>query len=75
MEYKLILVSADVHETFPVPEGGLPFKGFRWRKDPALQLNYLWMQVYITRAPEGHLSKVYYDDIVVAKEYIGPIGE
>jgi len=59
--------------TYPVPEGGLPFEGFRWRKDPALQLNYIWMQVYITTAPKGHLSKIYYDDVVVATEYIGPI--
>lgn len=59
--------------TYDVPEGGNPFDGFRWRSSEDLTINYVWLQVYITRAPNGHLSKVYYDDIVIAKEYIGPI--
>jgi hypothetical protein len=38
-----------------------------------LNLNYLWLLLYITDAPAGHVSKVWFDDIVVAREYIGPI--
>jgi hypothetical protein len=59
-------------EYFSVPKDGQPFDGFRWRKDEKLKLNFLWVLVYITNAPKGHLSNVWFDDIVVAKEYIGP---
>ncbi len=60
-------------ERFRVPSGGRPFEGFRWRTDEKLQLNFLWLLLYITKAPEGHVSKVWFDDIVVAKSYIGPL--
>jgi hypothetical protein len=56
----------------PDPEG-IPFKGFQWRSDEKLNLNFLWILLYITDAPAGHISKVWFDDIVVAKKYIGPI--
>jgi len=55
----------------PDPEGE-PFEGFQWRNDEKLNLNFLWMLLYITDAPPGHVSKVWFDDIVVAKKYIGP---
>lgn len=55
------------------PAGGAPFEGFRWRSDARLDLNFLWLLNYITRAPEGHVSKVWFDQVVVAREYIGPI--
>ena len=55
----------------PDPEGE-PFEGFQWRSDEKLNLNFLWMLLYITDAPPGHVSKVWFDDIVVAKKYIGP---
>ena len=55
----------------PDPEGE-PFEGFQWRNDENLNLNFLWMLLYITKAPPGHVSKVWFDDIVVAKKYIGP---
>ncbi len=60
-------------EYFDVQEGGEPFEGFRWRKDHKLKLNFIWVLLYITKAPEGHISKVWFDNIVVAKKYIGPI--
>ena len=49
------------------------FEGFRWRSTDALAVNYIWAYLYITRAPGGHVSKVWFDNIVVAREYIGPI--
>jgi hypothetical protein len=55
----------------PDPEGE-PFEGFQWRSDKKLNLNFLWILLYITDAPAGHVSKVWFDDIVVAKKYIGP---
>lgn len=60
-------------EYFRVPEGGAPFEGFRWRKDPNLKLNFLWVLLYITKSPQGHISRVWFDKIVVAKNYVGPI--
>ena len=67
-------------ETFTVAEGGEPFEGFRWRSDEALKLNFLWVLFYITDGPAGpvpagHVSKVWFDNIVAATEYIGPLGK
>lgn len=60
-------------EYFSVPKEGKPFEGFRWRSDEKLKLNFLWVLVYITDAPKGHVSSVWFDDVVVAKEFIGPL--
>jgi len=56
----------------PRPKGA-PFEGFRWRRSEELNLNFLWLLLYITKAPPGHISKVWFDDIVVARRYIGPL--
>ena len=53
--------------------GSGPFEGFRWRSVEELNLNFFWLETYITTAPAGYVSKVWFDDIVIAKEYIGPI--
>ena len=55
------------------PAEGQPFEGFRWRSDEDLQLNFLWLLCFITQAPEGHVSRIWFDDVVVATEYIGPL--
>lgn len=55
-----------------VPGGGAPFEGFRWRTVPELNVNYLWLYVY-TEKPEGHRIRVWFDHVVVATEYIGPL--
>jgi len=60
-------------EIFKVPDEGFPFEGFRWRKDDKLKLNFLWISLYITKAPKGYVSKVWFDQIVVATRYIGPV--
>ena len=59
-------------ERFEVPEGGAPFEGFRWRTVPELKANCVWLYVY-TQKPEGHRMKVWFDDVVLATDYIGPI--
>jgi hypothetical protein len=59
-------------ERFAVAEGGAPFEGFRWRTVPELNVNCVWLYVY-TQKPDGHRIKVWFDDVVVATEYIGPI--
>ena len=60
-------------DSFQTNPADPPFEGFRWRNDEALNLNFLWLQLYITDSPEGRISKVWFDDVVVAKRYIGPI--
>lgn len=62
-----------VWDSFIPDPNGEPFEGFRWRSSAALDLNYLWLLCYITKAPAGHVSKVWFDDLVVARRYIGPI--
>ncbi len=49
------------------------FDGFEWRTVEEMAVNYLWTYVYITKAAEGHVSKVWFDNIVVATEYVGPL--
>jgi hypothetical protein len=60
-------------ENLTFERGGRPFEGFRWRRDEQLKLNFLWVLLYITKAPRHHVSKVWFDNIVVAHDYIGPI--
>jgi hypothetical protein len=59
-------------ESFKVPEAGAPFEGFRWRTVPDLNVNFVWLYTY-TAKPDGHRIRVWFDDVVVATEYIGPI--
>jgi len=60
-------------DSFHPSPSAAPFEGFRWRSTPDLKLNYLWLLLYITKAPSGHVSRVWFDDLVVAREYIGPL--
>lgn len=62
-----------VWDSFLPDPKGEPFEGFQWRNDEKLNLNFLWLMLYITDAPDGYISKVWFDDVVVAKKYIGPI--
>jgi len=70
-------------------EKGKPFEGFRWRQDMRLNWNRLWLLYYVTdrafKESDDYLAKypdalvntktatVWFDNIVVAREYIGPI--
>jgi hypothetical protein len=53
-------------------EGGRPFPGFAWRTTPLLNINAIWLYRYMSR-PERGTSKVWWDHLVVAKRYIGPL--
>ncbi len=57
----------------PDPKCPETFGGFRWRTADALTINYLWTYVYITQARPGRVSRIWFDNIVVAKRYIGPM--
>ncbi|HET6408087.1 MAG TPA: hypothetical protein VFG14_09415 [Chthoniobacteraceae bacterium] len=66
----------------PLPDnapGATPFEGFRWRTHPDLKINFFWLLFYVTEnagrqngvTPEKQ-NRVWFDDIVVATEYVGP---
>jgi len=57
----------------PDAESDEAFEGYQWRTVEELTVNYVWNYLYITKAPAGHVSRVWYDNIVVATEYVGPI--
>ncbi len=58
------------------------FKGIRWRTTDKLKINSFWLLYYITPQaaehnrdprPEERVMEVWFDDIVIATEYIGPV--
>jgi len=54
-----------------------PFEGMNWRSIPELKLNRVGLQWYISDevaepGPSDH-NTVYFDDVVFATEYIGPL--
>jgi hypothetical protein len=56
----------------PDPNGEA-FEGFELRTVDNLRINYLLQQVYITKSAPESQNKVWYDDLVVATKYIGPM--
>ncbi len=72
-------------------EKGKPFEGIRWRTDPAININKVWLlhyvnpgegtaeanAAYLAKHPDSEInlktSTVWFDHVVVAKRYIGPI--
>ena len=70
-------------------QGGEPFEGFRWRTNNELKVNFFWLLHYVTerafRQSEQYAinhpdfkinvkaATVRFDDVVVAKSYIGPV--
>jgi hypothetical protein len=57
------------------------FNGIRWRTSDALKVNTFWLLYYITDQAARHnndtatdrVYEVWFDDIVLATEYVGPI--
>jgi hypothetical protein len=60
-------------EYFTTGPDGDPFEGFRFRTVEQLKVNFVWLYVYITKGTPSHANRVWFDDVVVAKEYIGPL--
>jgi hypothetical protein len=52
---------------------GAPFEGFRWRATDLLKINWLWLKHYATDDPPGFVGRMWWDHVVLAKKYIGPI--
>ncbi len=58
------------------------FDGFRWRTSDKLNINSFWLLFYNTDqparhqkdpTPESRVMEVWFDDVVIATEYIGPV--
>ena len=49
------------------------FKGFRWRTSDKLKINSFWLLLYNTREQPNNVMEVWFDDIVIATEYVGPV--
>lgn len=60
-------------DNFRPQAGGQPFEGFQWRSDPALNINYITLQYFMNNGDPGNTSWIWFDDVVVATEYIGPL--
>jgi hypothetical protein len=52
---------------------GQPFEGLRYRDNAVLKINHIWITNYATQLSSGQTAAVYYDQLVVAKRYIGPL--
>ena len=52
------------------------WRGISWRKTEALQANALTLESYITdRWTKNPVNTVYFDNLIIAHEYIGPAGK
>ncbi len=47
------------------------FTNIRWRSSESLKINDFWLLLYIHDSPK--LNRVWFDEVVVSREYIGPI--
>jgi hypothetical protein len=56
---------------FTPSSSGTLFEGFQWRSDPALLLNYIWLQNYVNNSSSGSVGKVMFDHLVLAKSRVG----
>ncbi|MCK6460877.1 MAG: hypothetical protein L6Q95_13425 [Planctomycetes bacterium] len=62
-------------------KGGEPFEGFSWRTTEELKVSCFWLLHYVTGnaarqngvAKPNRVNRVWFDDVVVATGYIGPI--
>jgi hypothetical protein len=52
---------------------GSSFEGFQWRNVSQLNLNWIWLLYYTTGNPKGFVGRVWFDHVVLARSYIGPI--
>jgi hypothetical protein len=74
--------TADGEQTFWVDGRRVgEFKGIRWRTSDQLKVNTFWLLYYVTEQSARHnndtypdrVYEIWFDDIVLATEYIGPV--
>jgi hypothetical protein len=52
------------------------WKGINWRRSPILHANALTMEAYVTdRWTKNPVNVVFFDNVVISKEYVGPSGK
>ncbi len=74
------------HRTGSLNTDPQPFEGFRWRTNESLKINTFWLQYYLAHVFENDYNPhdpeisyndnkaiVYFDNVVLATEYIGPV--
>jgi hypothetical protein len=76
-------------DIYRISASGRPFEGFRWRTNPLVNINKLWLSHYVSgdafarsdryaaanpaAIVNTQTNTVWFDDIVVSTEYIGPL--
>jgi hypothetical protein len=76
-------------DIFRISADKQPFRGFRWRTGPNVNINKLWLSHYVSERAFERTARyaasnpsagvntgentVWFDDIVVSTEYIGPL--
>ncbi len=56
---------------FTQDPSGSPFPGFQWRSDPALNLNYIWLQNFSPDTSAGGRLDMKFAHLVLARSYVG----
>ena len=52
------------------------WRGINWRKADGLKANALTLESYVTdRWTRNPVNTVYFDNLIIAREYIGPTGK
>lgn len=60
-------------DSFFPDSSGTPFEGFQWRNVEELKINWVELIHYVTQDSTGYVGRAWFDDVVVATKYIGPI--
>jgi hypothetical protein len=61
------------HGKFTTQSNAEPFKGFRWRTNENLGINYIWIEFYDDKSPANVSHYIKFDNLIIARKYIGPI--
>ena len=51
------------------------FEGFQWRSSNDLNINFFWLSYYMTDEKGSQRDTILFDDVVLSKQYIGPLTE
>ena len=60
------------NKKYTAMEAIAPFEGFQWRSDSRLKMNVMSLAYYVTKDTKGN-ARIWYDNVVLAKKYIGLI--
>lgn len=63
----------DDYGVFTPNPNGPPWRGFQWRNSTALKNNFVWLNMYEPELGAGVTTRLLFDQVAVATEYIGPI--